>query len=332
MKRIVAVRSRLALMRAAPGGFESGYVGAGSLLRGANRRRSAAEQPPLTQLRGLTPGESQSDMEEDSASASRWASGKRAFDILVSLTLLIALLPALLLLAAAIKLDSKGPVFFKVPRVGHRGRPLMMLKFRKMQDAASGGPLTAERDPRLTRIGEALMKTRLDELPQLWDVLRGRMSIVGPRPEDPRFVALHPDDYDFILSVRPGITGLSQLAYAQESGIIDPTRPVEDYIERLVPQKLILDKLYATRSDLRLDLSILYWTIVAVLLRRPVAVSRRTGRMSVRHRPMAKPAYDEQRLRETPGSIHDGRGATLRTQRLSSADSSRTERGHRPYR
>src|SRR5689334_14474207 len=145
MKRIVAVRSRLALMRAAPGGFESGYVGAGSLLRGANRRRSAAEQPPLTQLRGLTPGESQSDMEEDSASASRWASGKRAFDILVSLTLLIALLPALLLLAAAIKLDSKGPVFFKVPRVGHRGRPLMMLKFRKMQDAASGGPLTAER-------------------------------------------------------------------------------------------------------------------------------------------------------------------------------------------
>jgi lipopolysaccharide/colanic/teichoic acid biosynthesis glycosyltransferase len=212
-------------------------------------------------------------------------SGKRTFDIVVSLTLLLALSPVLLAVAAAIKLDSVGPVLFRVRRVGYRGSSLMMLKFRKMQHAASGGPLTAERDPRLTRIGKALTKTRLDELPQLWDVLCGRMSIVGPRPEDPCFVALQPDHYEFIHSVRPGITGLSQLAYAEESRIIDPTRPVEDYVGRVVPQKLILDRLYAQRSSLRLDLMIVFWTIVTVLLRRPVAVSRLDGHMNIRRRP-----------------------------------------------
>ncbi len=213
-----------------------------------------------------------------------WRSGKRVFDVAVSLTLLVAMLPLLLLVALAIKLDSRGPVFYRVRRVGYRGRPLMMLKFRKMRRDAAGGPLTQDGDARLTRIGRFLTTTRIDELPQLWDVLRGRMSIIGPRPEDPMFVALHPDDYRQILSVRPGMTGLSQLAYAEESRIIDDDRPVEDYIARLMPQKLSLDKLYASCLELRLDLAIMRWTAVAVLLRRPVAVNRKTADMNIRRR------------------------------------------------
>ena len=173
----------------------------------------------------------------------------------------------------------------RVRRVGYRGRPLMMLKFRKMRDDATGGPLTLHGDARLTRVGRVLTNFRLDELPQLWDVLRGRMSVIGPRPEDPVFVELHPDEYQFILSVRPGMTGLSQLAYAEESRIIDDDDPVDDYIARLMPQKLTLDALYASRLNLRMDLLIIGWTIVTVLLRRPVAVNRLTGRMNVRRRP-----------------------------------------------
>ena len=124
-------------------------------------------------------------------------------------------------IALAIKLDSRGPVFYRVRRVGFRGNPLHMLKFRKMHDDAAGGPLTAGGDPRLTRVGAVLTRCRLDELPQLWDVFRGRMSVVGPRPEDPRFVDLHGDAYEHILSVRPGITGLSQLAFAEEANILE---------------------------------------------------------------------------------------------------------------
>jgi len=214
-----------------------------------------------------------------------WVGGKRAFDILVSGLVLVALLPLFLLVAVAIKLDSRGPILFRVRRVGFRGQVLMMLKFRKMHRFAKGGPLTQDGDARLTRLGKILTKTRLDELPQLWDVFRGRMSIIGPRPEDPRFVALHPHDYEVILSVRPGMTGLSQLAYAEESRIIDDSSPIEDYIERLMPQKLTLDKLYARDASLGMDLSVIWWTLATVLLRRPVAVNRRTGQMNIRRRP-----------------------------------------------
>jgi lipopolysaccharide/colanic/teichoic acid biosynthesis glycosyltransferase len=158
-----------------------------------------------------------------------------------------------------------------------------------MRDDATGGPLTTGGDPRLTRVGGVLTRTRLDELPQLWDVLRGRMSIVGPRPEDPGFVALHPEDYAQILLVRPGISGLSQLAYAGESQILNDEDPVEDYIGRILPQKLRMDRLYARRSTVRLDLKILFWTVMTVLLRRPVAVHRTTARMNIRRRPTVEP-------------------------------------------
>lgn len=225
------------------------------------------------------------------ASATRpvWPHVKRVVDVMLAISLLVATLPLLLLIAVAIKLDSPGPIFFRVRRVGHRGRPLLMLKFRKMHDDASGGPLTTGGDPRLTYVGKFLTHARLDELPQLWDVLCGRMSIVGPRPEDPSFVELHPDDYARILEVRPGITGVSQLAYAGEQDILDADAPVDDYVGRILPQKLGMDKLYARRSSLRLDIAVLYWTVVTVIMRRPVAVHRDTARMNIRRRRVPRP-------------------------------------------
>lgn len=207
---------------------------------------------------------------------------KRTLDVVIALVGLVVLSPAFVVIALAIKLDSRGPVFYRSRRVGYGGRPLRMLKFRKMRDDAVGLPLTGDRDARLTRVGRFLTETRLDELPQLWDVLRGRMSVIGPRPEDPDFVAMHRGEYELILSVRPGLTGLSQIAYKQETRIVDPVRPVEDYTERILPQKLTLDGLYASRCSLRLDVQIAYWTAVTVALGLPVSVHRLTGRMTLR--------------------------------------------------
>lgn len=216
--------------------------------------------------------------------SSWWPMLKRCFDVALAALLLLAMLPILICVAVAIKIDSPGPVFYRVRRVRHRGGSFLMLKFRKMYDGASGGPLTQVADPRLTRVGALLTRTRLDELPQMWDVLRGRMSIIGPRPEDPYFVELHRDAYERILSVRPGITGITQLAYARESEILDPEDPVEDYVRRIMPQKLLLDTLYTERTNLRLDVAVLRWTLVALLLRSPVAVDRSTAKMRVRRR------------------------------------------------
>jgi len=134
-------------------------------------------------------------------------------------------------------------------------------------------------------VGRVLARSKLDELPQLWNVLRGEMSLVGPRPEDPSFVATRPDDFAMVLSVRPGITGLSQLAFANESAVLDPDDRVNDYLDRILPQKMGLDVLYACRRSLAMDVRILSWTVVAVVLRRDVAVHRNSGRTTLRRRP-----------------------------------------------
>jgi lipopolysaccharide/colanic/teichoic acid biosynthesis glycosyltransferase len=212
---------------------------------------------------------------------------KRAVDITVSAVLLLLALPIILIVALAIKLDSPGPVFYAARRIGYRGRPLRMYKFRKMHHRASGPKLTTDGDQRFTRVGEWLAKAKLDELPQMWNVLRGDMSLIGPRPEDPSFVALHAADFVEILRVRPGITGLSQIAFAEESRILDDEDPTGHYLDRILPQKMGMDRLYAMRYHLRLDISILVWTLIAVLLRRQVAVHRETGRMNLRRRPAA---------------------------------------------
>jgi lipopolysaccharide/colanic/teichoic acid biosynthesis glycosyltransferase len=160
-----------------------------------------------------------------------------------------------------------------------------MLKFRKMVDGAGGPGLTAVHDDRLTRVGRLLAHSKLDELPQLWNVVRGQMSLVGPRPEDPRFVQTQRAAFAPILEVKPGMTGLSQLAFARESSILDPDDRVGDYLHRILPQKLALDALYACRRTVGQDVRILWWTAIAVLGRRDVAVHRITGRPGLRRRP-----------------------------------------------
>jgi lipopolysaccharide/colanic/teichoic acid biosynthesis glycosyltransferase len=198
---------------------------------------------------------------------------------------MVLLLPVGMLAAAAVAIESRGPVFYPCRRVGRGGREFSMMKFRKMRPGATGAPLTAVDDDRFTRIGRLLAKTKVDELPQLWNVLTGSMSLVGPRPEDPKFVALRRDGFDGILSVKPGITGLSQLAFAREMEILDADDRIGDYLRRLLPQKMTLDELYVTRRSLVMYARILWWTAVATFLRRDVAVDRQTARLNLRRRP-----------------------------------------------
>jgi len=217
---------------------------------------------------------------------SRWYfAAKRLFDIVGAVTALIIAMPLFAMVAVAIVADSRGPIFYRAIRVGRHGRPLRMLKFRKMHVNAHGGPLTTARDSRFTRVGRFLTRTRLDELPQLWHVLRGDMSFVGPRPESPEFVATRPAQFAEILTMRPGIAGFSQLAYADEVKILSLEDPVRQYIERILPEKCALDRLYARTASVGADSRILIWTLVTVLLRRPVAVDRATGTLRLRVRP-----------------------------------------------
>jgi lipopolysaccharide/colanic/teichoic acid biosynthesis glycosyltransferase len=210
---------------------------------------------------------------------------KRLLDVVVAGAALLLLSVLILLVALAIRLESRGSVFYRSHRVGLDGRELRMLKFRKMRRAAAGPGLTAVNDARFTRLGRFLARTRLDELPQLFNVLAGSMSLVGPRPEDPAFVAMRPADYRTIVQVKPGITGLTQLAFARENEILDEYDPVGDYVRRLLPQKTQIDRLYVARRTFLMDLRIIGWTAIAVLLRSEVAVSRSTGRLNFRRRP-----------------------------------------------
>jgi lipopolysaccharide/colanic/teichoic acid biosynthesis glycosyltransferase len=207
---------------------------------------------------------------------------KRALDLVVAVPLLLILSPAIIVIAAAIRIESRGAAFYRCRRIGLRGRELQMLKFRKMYDGARGPALVQTKDERFTRLGPFLARTKLDELPQLWNVLRGEMSLVGPRPEDPSFVEQHREAYDAILTVRPGMTGLSQLAFARESEVLDPSDRVGHYLNRILPQKMQMDRMYAVQRSLSMDLKILWWTLCAVVARREIAVHRSTGRLNLR--------------------------------------------------
>jgi lipopolysaccharide/colanic/teichoic acid biosynthesis glycosyltransferase len=195
--------------------------------------------------------------------------GKRAFDLVGAALALVLLSPLLLLLALWIRLDSPGPVFYRQERVGRFGRPFRIHKFRSMRAGAGGLPLTVGEDPRITRAGRLLRRTRLDELPQFIDVLRGDMSLVGPRPEVPKYVAHWPAPLrERALAVRPGLTDPSSLAFIDEAELLahaaDPERA---YIETILPQKLQAAVDYADRASLWTDAAVLVRT-VATLLRR----------------------------------------------------------------
>ena len=195
---------------------------------------------------------------------------KRGIDIVVSLALMMMGLVILLSIAGVIKLDSNGPVFYRGVRVGRYGRPFRILKFRTMRPDAeqAGVSSTANDDPRLTGIGALLRRYKLDELPQLWNVLCGEMSLVGPRPEVQRFVDLYTEEERAILTVRPGLTDWASLWNIEEGAILQGSAdPDRAYCELIRPKKLQLQLAYVHRANLWTDLTILLQTIATILFR-----------------------------------------------------------------
>jgi lipopolysaccharide/colanic/teichoic acid biosynthesis glycosyltransferase len=195
---------------------------------------------------------------------------KRAIDLILSALGLFLLLPVLVVVAVWIKLDSKGPVLFRQERIGQGLRKFVIFKFRTMVEDAphKGGQLTTSEDPRITRAGRILRDTKIDELPQLINVLRGEMSLVGPRPEVSRYVDLFPSEYEEILQMPPGITDLASLKYRNESAALQFAPDAErEYITRLLPDKIALAKEYVRRSSFSLDIALLLKTFWRVFVR-----------------------------------------------------------------
>ena len=197
---------------------------------------------------------------------------KRYFDLFGAGLALLLLWPVMLVVALWVRLDSPGPIFFRQERVGRHGKTFRIHKFRTMvaDAAARGGPLTLGDDPRITAVGHKLRRLRLDELPQLLDVLAGHMSLVGPRPELPLFVAQYPAGLrERVLAVRPGITDPSSLEFIDEAallaGVADPER---EYVQTLLPRKLRCAADYADRATLWTDLGVLARTFSTLLFRR----------------------------------------------------------------
>jgi len=188
---------------------------------------------------------------------------KRLFDVLLSALGLLLLSPLLLAVAVWIKLDSPGPVFFRQERVGRFGVPFRIHKFRTMTHGGQGALLTVGADARITRAGSVLRRAKLDELPQLIDVLWGDMSLVGPRPEVPRYVAMYPQALrDKVLSVRPGITDVASLEYRDENNLLaKASDPEREYIDVVMPAKLKLAAQYVDHASLRFDLQLILRTM-----------------------------------------------------------------------
>jgi lipopolysaccharide/colanic/teichoic acid biosynthesis glycosyltransferase len=193
---------------------------------------------------------------------------KRAFDLVVATIGLIVLSPVLVVIAAWVRIDSPGPALFRQERVGRHGRPFTMLKFRTMRagPAAGGLLLTLGADERVTRAGRFLRRTKLDELAQLLNVVRGEMSLVGPRPEVARYVALYPPAIRAtVLSVRPGITDYAALAFRDESSLLAAGDAEAIYVSTILPRKLELYQRYVADQSLRTDLRLILLTLRALI-------------------------------------------------------------------
>ena len=192
---------------------------------------------------------------------------KRPFDVLVAGIGLVALAPVLGGIAAAIRLDSPGPTIYRATRSGQGGHPFTMYKFRTMhtRQDASATRITTHGDRRITRVGRLLRSARLDELPQLWNVLKGDMSLVGPRPEDPQYVELYSPADRLVLAARPGVTSLAALLYRDEERLLVGEGWERIYIERVMPAKLAIDRAYVERRSFWVDLKILAATALAPL-------------------------------------------------------------------
>ncbi|HEV2175945.1 MAG TPA: sugar transferase, partial [Terriglobia bacterium] len=192
---------------------------------------------------------------------------KRSLDLCMGLMGLIAGFPVLLALAVLIKLDSRGPVFYRGVRIGKGGRPFRIFKFRTMVVDADriGGPSTSDDDPRVTRMGRFIRRHKLDELPQLLNVLAGEMSLVGPRPEVPQEVALYTAEERGLLQVLPGITDWASLRFHNEGEILKGAAdPHQAYRERIRPEKMRLGLEYARAHSVWIDLKIILATVLTV--------------------------------------------------------------------
>lgn len=207
---------------------------------------------------------------------------------LIAAITIVLLAPLLAALAVAVRLDSSGPVLYRSKRLG-RLETFQILKFRTMRSTPgwSGPAVTALGDPRITRVGRFLRRTKLDELPQLWNVVRGQMLLVGPRPEDPRYADFGDPTHRFVFGARPGITGVTALAYRHEEALLadvakrlaqaggrdEPTRDDVEraYREAILPAKLVMDSEYLRTRSVRRDLAILWKTIREILSRSDVA-------------------------------------------------------------
>ena len=193
----------------------------------------------------------------------------RIIDVVASGLGMVLLTPLFLSIAASIKLSTPGPVFYRATRIGKDGTPFRLYKFRSMVVGAdkSGPGITTAEDRRVTPVGDFLRKAKLDELPQLINVLRGEMSLVGPRPEDPRYVAYYTPDQRQVLCVRPGITSAASLRYRDESALLTGADWEKTYIENIMPQKLAIELAYLQQRNLLTDLELIVLTLRAVVIR-----------------------------------------------------------------
>jgi lipopolysaccharide/colanic/teichoic acid biosynthesis glycosyltransferase len=190
---------------------------------------------------------------------------KRSLDVVASASVLLLGAPVFGVVACCIVADSGRPVFFSQLRVGRGGQLFRLWKFRSMSPKVSGPHITVCGDPRITRFGRLMRRTKLDEFAQFWNVLIGDMSLVGPRPEVPEYVAMFPDRYARVLQVRPGITDLASIEFRDEERILAMSEnPGAEYVQTILPAKLDLAEEYVRRQSLWLDLKILCRTALAV--------------------------------------------------------------------
>ena len=191
------------------------------------------------------------------------------FDLFFSLIGIIITIPILILVSIMVKLTSKGPIIFKQERVGKNKKIFYIYKFRTMTDCddkANDRQVTVINDQRITRIGRILRKYKIDELPQLYNVLKGDMSFVGPRPEVKKYVKFYEEEYDEILKVKPGITDLASIEYIDENTIISKySDPEKIYIEEVLPKKLMLNKRYIEEMSIKNDILLILKTIKRII-------------------------------------------------------------------
>ena len=198
---------------------------------------------------------------------------KRVVDTLGAFCGLVVCTPLFVVIALLIKMDSRGPVLFRQVRVGRGFRQFCLYKFRTMiqDDSRNGGTLTIGEDPRVTRIGRFLRQFKLDELPQLANVLKGDMSLVGPRPEVPYYVEKFREDYQDVLTVRPGLTDLASLKYIDEQVLLGKAaKPEDEYTNKILPEKIRLEKLYIEHASFVFDLAVIAQTLLQLLGMRSV--------------------------------------------------------------